>query len=56
MYNQFPKELADKIAIETITNDPNLIQLKEVIFVCFDHENYKLYSELIKTEKDEKQS
>ncbi|WP_378176784.1 O-acetyl-ADP-ribose deacetylase [Aquimarina sp. SS2-1] len=45
---KFPKELAAKIAIDTVTNDPNLTHVKEVIFVCYDDENYKLYSELIK--------
>jgi O-acetyl-ADP-ribose deacetylase (regulator of RNase III) len=46
---KFPKEKAAKIAIQTVTNF--LIKtdkIKQVIFVCFDDENYKIYSELIK--------
>ena len=43
----FPKEQASHIAVETVTkflseND----QIKQVYFVCFDPENYELYSRL----------
>jgi len=46
---KFPKEKAAKIAIQTVfdflaTTD----KIKNVIFVCFDKENYKIYSELLK--------
>lgn len=44
----FPKELAAEIAMNTVNeflagND----QLQNVIFVCFDDENYEIYKELI---------
>lgn len=44
----FPKEKAAEIAVSTITkflseND----QIKQVYFVCFDHENYELYDQLL---------
>ena len=43
----FPKEKASHIAVEAVTqflseND----QIKQVYFVCFDQENYELYSQL----------
>lgn len=42
----FPKDVAAKIAIEIIKSfDFNSIE--EVIFVCFDEENYNLYKNLI---------
>ncbi|MDR2039450.1 MAG: O-acetyl-ADP-ribose deacetylase [Bacteroidales bacterium] len=46
---KFPKEKAAKIAIKVVsdflstTND-----FEKVIFVCFDEENYKIYSSLIR--------
>lgn len=45
---EFPKELAAKIAVQAVSkflseNDT----LEEVIFVCFDDENFKIYSEII---------
>ena len=45
---KFPKELAAKIAIETVksfTSD----SIEEVSFVCFDDENYKLYDQFLNT-------
>ncbi len=39
---RFPKEKAAKIAIEVVSNADSST-LKEVIFVCFDDENYRLY-------------
>ena len=44
----FPKEKAAEIAIKTVTqflsvND----QITKVYFVCFDHENYNLYHQLL---------
>ena len=45
---KFPKEIAAKIAVETVTNFTSDV-IEEVIFVCFDIENYKLYDELLKT-------
>ncbi len=46
---KFPKKKAAKIAIRTVfdfltTTD----KIEKVIFVCFDEENYKIYSELLK--------
>jgi O-acetyl-ADP-ribose deacetylase (regulator of RNase III) len=45
----FPKDKAAKIAIKTVTDflvTTNAI--KQVIFVCFDIENYNIYNELLK--------
>ncbi|MFD2565484.1 O-acetyl-ADP-ribose deacetylase [Aquimarina rubra] len=47
---KFPKELAAKIAIETV-NDFKSDEIEEVIFVCFDKENYNLYDKLLRTWK-----
>ncbi len=42
----FPKDKAAKIAINTIQKyDSKTIE--QVIFVCFDDKNYKLYEDLI---------
>lgn len=46
----FPKELAAKIAVRTVgdflaEND----SIQEVIFVCFDEENYKIYEDLLRS-------
>ena len=43
----FPKDEAAKIAVETVRSF-EAKSLKEVIFVCFDSENYQLYNELLK--------
>lgn len=44
----FPKDLAAKIAVNIVkeftAQNP---QIEEVIFVCFDRENYELYQELL---------
>lgn len=47
---RFPKRLAAEIALREVsgflsTNNT----LKEVIFVCFDDENYNIYSEIMKS-------
>lgn len=45
---KYPKENAAKIAIKTVSDfllGNNIIE--KVIFVCFDDENYKIYSNLI---------
>jgi O-acetyl-ADP-ribose deacetylase (regulator of RNase III) len=40
----FPKELAAEIAIRTIDDSlERLLTIDEVVFVCFDQENYSLY-------------
>jgi O-acetyl-ADP-ribose deacetylase len=44
----FPKEKAAKFAIETVTNFlSENDQIRQVYFVCFDHENYELYKWLL---------
>lgn len=39
----FPKDLAAKIAIETVSNFDQKEKIEKVIFVCFDDENHKIY-------------
>ncbi|MBV7274744.1 O-acetyl-ADP-ribose deacetylase [Clostridium sp. PL3] len=46
---RFPKTLASEIAIKSVKGfllEDEVIQ--KVIFVCFDDENYKIYSDLLK--------
>jgi O-acetyl-ADP-ribose deacetylase (regulator of RNase III) len=45
----FPKEQASKIAVSTIVDflNNNKTSVENVIFVCFDQENYELYKELV---------
>jgi O-acetyl-ADP-ribose deacetylase (regulator of RNase III) len=45
---RFPKDRAARIAVKTVKDylDENE-SIEKVIFVCFDEENYKLYSELL---------
>lgn len=46
---KFPKEKAAKIAIETVSNFLGKTdRIEKVIFVCFDDENFKIYSELLR--------
>lgn len=46
---KFPKDKAARIAIQTISDFlATTDKIKKVIFVCFDEENYKIYSELLK--------
>jgi len=46
---KFPKTKAAKIAIQTVSDFLNTTdKIEKVIFVCFDEENYKIYSDLIK--------
>ena len=42
----FPKELAAKTAIDTLTN-MSQSSIEEVIFVCFDEETYGIYKRLL---------
>ena len=44
---RFPKELAAHIAIETVLNFKSEI-VKEVIFVCYDEDNYNIYKTKLK--------
>lgn len=47
VYN-FPKDLAAKIAVTSVREFlGHSKQIKEVIFVCFDEENYNIYKELL---------
>lgn len=41
---RFPKQLAAKIAIKTVKENPIL---EKVIFVCFDEENYEIYQSIL---------
>ncbi|MDP9958813.1 O-acetyl-ADP-ribose deacetylase [Chryseobacterium lathyri] len=43
---KFPKELAGKIAVETVRNFQSE-NIEKVIFVCFDDENEKIYKKLL---------
>lgn len=46
---RFPKELAAPIAINTVSQFVRENgSIEKVIFVCFDDENYKIYSRLLK--------
>ncbi len=49
---KFPKEIAAQIAIQTIKSFKNQEIVKEVIFVCFDTENFELYNRLFKNENN----
>lgn len=43
---RFPKALAAEIALQTVRDFlARELRIKEVIFVCFDRENYELYRE-----------
>jgi O-acetyl-ADP-ribose deacetylase (regulator of RNase III) len=45
---RFPKEQAAQIAIKTVEDFLHTNQyVKEVIFICFDDENYQLYEKLL---------
>jgi len=44
----FPKDKAATIAIETVSNFNQKDKIDEVVFVCFDDENYDLYKNIIK--------
>lgn len=44
---KFPKQLAAHIAITTIKSFRNRNTIEEVIFVCFDEENYSIYKKLL---------
>jgi O-acetyl-ADP-ribose deacetylase (regulator of RNase III) len=46
---KFPKQKAAQIAIQTVSDFLTIPdKIEKVIFVCYDDENYKIYSELIK--------
>ncbi|SDF85018.1 O-acetyl-ADP-ribose deacetylase [Epilithonimonas hungarica] len=43
---RFPKELAGKIAVETVRNFQSDV-IEKVIFICFDDENEEIYKKLL---------
>jgi O-acetyl-ADP-ribose deacetylase len=46
---RFPKQEAAAIAVDTVNKFANdHPELEEIIFVCFDDENYAIYNQLIK--------
>lgn len=51
---RFPKELAAQIAIQTIKEFELKNRIEEVIFVCFDAENYEIYRKLLKRQTQSK--
>lgn len=44
---KFPKRKAAEIALEAIKNFNDITTINEVIFVCFDDENFNIYNELL---------
>jgi len=44
----FPKEKAAKIALEAITSFNQISSFKEIVFVCYDSDNYNYYKNLLK--------
>ena len=48
----FPGQIAAKIAIDSVTNfSLTANDIKKVIFVCFDSNNYSIYENLLKNKK-----
>lgn len=46
---KFPKRKAAKIAIKTVSDFLSITdKIEKIIFVCYDDENFKIYSELLK--------
>ena len=43
----FPKDKAATIAIETVSNFNQKDKIDEVVFVCFDDDNYDLYQKIL---------
>lgn len=43
----FPKDKAATIAIETVSNFTQKDKIDDVVFVCFDEENYDLYQKIL---------
>ncbi len=44
---KFPKDIAAKIAIETVQNYKAASSFEKIVFVCFDDENYTIYHSLL---------
>lgn len=50
IYN-FPKELAAEIAVRTVKiHKSQKDSIEEVLFICYDQENYEIYKRLLKDE------
>lgn len=49
---KFPKQLAATITIDTIKRYKNQHVIDEVIFVCFENEDYSIYESLLKNENN----
>lgn len=49
---KFPKELAAEIAFRTVKSFEHQSLINEVIFVCYDDENYSIYKELLKNDRE----
>ena len=48
----YPKEAAAEIAIEEVSNFlENNKSLENVIFICFDRENFDIYNKILKRVK-----
>ena len=47
---KFPKELASRIAVDSVSTYKNQDQIKEVIFVCYEKEDYMIYENLLQNE------
>jgi O-acetyl-ADP-ribose deacetylase len=45
---QFPKEIAAEIAIKTVSEFAEIEKLDSIYFICFDEENYTIYTHKIK--------
>jgi len=45
---KFPKKLAAEIAVNTIRGFHDIHLFNEVIFICFNHENFDIYNEILK--------
>lgn len=45
----FPKERAAEIALDTVFDlTPANSTLREIVFICFDEENYRIYNEMLR--------
>lgn len=50
---KFPKEKAAKIAIRTVSDFIKVTnKIERIVFVCFDEENYQIYSKLLKEKRE----
>lgn len=47
----FPKDKAAQIAIKAVKDFSKISEINEVIFVCFDHENYEIYRSALESDR-----